>query len=159
MQAATQREVTNAAVCDPVAKQQLTEKALKGFRQYGTIARAAKVAKVDRRTLKSWLQNDPVLALKFKDIDEDVTDGLEEDAIRRARKGSDGLLSMLLAARNKRYQTKQIIELTQQLNLDNVMEKMRQICIAQPTLAPFIESALENALIRIREGRVLEHVS
>lgn len=159
MPASATRAETLELIADPVRKQQVAQKALKAFRKHGTIGKAASVACIDRRTLKEWIARDPVLGYQFADADADVTDDLEECAIKVAQDGDSKVLVHLLSSRNKRYAHKTEVTVVQQINLDNVMEKMRQICIAQPTLAPFIESALENALIRIREGRVLEHVT
>lgn len=144
--AATQREVTNALVCDPVLKQQVADKALAAFRKHGTIARAASVAKVDRRTLKGWIANDPIMKMAFQDADDDVTDDIEECAIQKAKDGDGRVIVHLLASRNKRYAHRSIVEVSQTLNLDNVVQKMRQIAIAQPTLAPTIKAALQLAL-------------
>jgi len=151
------RAATHELISDPVKKQQVAKKALEAFRKYGTYGKAAAIASIDRRTLKDWIAKDPVLGYQFADADDDNTDDLEEGAIKLAKKGNDRMLQFLLAARNKRYANKTEVHVVQQLSLDNVFEKMRQISIAQPTLAPFIESALEQALARIREGRVLEH--
>lgn len=142
---------------DPVRKQQVAAAALKAFRKHGTYGKAAGVAGIDRRTLKDWISKDATLGYQFADADEDNTDDLEEGAIKLAKKGNERMLQFLLAARNKRYANKTEVHVVQQLSLDNVFEKMRQISIAQPTLKPFIESALEQALFRIREGNVLEH--
>ena len=158
MAASATRAATLELIADPDRKQQVASAALKAFRKFGTYGKAASIAGIDRRTLKDWISKDPVLGYQFQDADDDNTDDLEEGAIKLAKKGNDRMLQFLLAARNKRYANKTEVHVVQQLSLDNVFEKMRQISIAQPTLRPFIESALEQALIRIREGNVLEHV-
>lgn len=147
--AATQREITNALVCDPVLKQQVAEKAINAYRKHGTIGRAAKVAKVDRRTLKGWIANDPIMKMAFQDADDDVTDDIEESAIQQAKDGNGTVIVHLLSSRNKRYEKKTTVEVVQTLNLDSVVQKMRQIAIAQPTLAPTIKAALQLALEQI----------
>lgn len=146
---ATQREITCSITHDPVAKQQAFEKALAGFRKHGTLTRAAKVAEVDTRTLKEWLYRDPLMQKMFQEIDEEVTDGLEEAAIKRAKKGSDTLMIHMLSSRRERYKHKGEVTIVQTLNLENVMEKMRQIALSQPTLAPMIRSALESCLEKL----------
>jgi hypothetical protein len=158
MPASATRAATLEIAWNPEKKQQVASKALKAYRKHGTWGKAASVAGIDRRTLKEWVQKDPILGYQFADADADVTDDLEEGAIKQAKKGDGRVLIHLLASRNKRYAHKTEVHVVQQLNLDNVMEKMRQICVAQPTLAPFIESALVQCLDRIRDGRTLEHV-
>lgn len=157
MQASATRASTLEIHWDPVKKQQVAAKALKAYRKHGTWGRAAEVAGIDRRTLKDWVAKDAILGLQFADADAAVTDDLEECAIKVAQDGDSKVLVHLLASRNKRYAHKTEVTVVQQISLENVVEKMRQIAIAQPTLAPAIESALEMALHRIREGRVLEH--
>ena len=146
---ATQREITNTLVCDPVLKQQVAEKAIAAYRKHGTIGRAANVAKIDRRTLKGWIANDPLLKMAFQDADDDVTDTIEECAIQKAKDGDGRVIVHLLASRNKRYAHKTEVTIVQQLSIENVIEKMRQIAIAQPTLAPTIKQALTLALERM----------
>lgn len=143
---ATQREITCQKIHDPVARQQMFDRALEGFRKHKTIRRAAKSAKLAPRTLREWLYKDPIMAAAFKDADLDVSDEVEELAFKQAKEGAYNITLRLLESRNKRYMQKSIVEIQQTLNLDNVVQKMRQIAIAQPTLAPTIKAALQLAL-------------
>ena len=145
----TQRAITSAIVWEPEQKQKVAEKALAAYRKFGTLSAAAKVAKIDRRTLKGWITEDPILKMAFQDADDEVTDKIEGYAFDQSAAGDGRVTVHLLASRNKRYAHKQIIESVVELNLDNVIEKMRQIAIAQPTIAPTIKAALQLALERM----------
>lgn len=147
----TQRAITSAIVWEPELKQKVADKALIAYRKYGTLSAAAKVAKIDRRTLKQWINTDPLLKIAFNDADDEVTDTIEKNAFEQSAAGDGRVTVHLLASRNKRYAHKQIIESVVELNLDNVIEKMRMIAIAQPTIAPTIVAALRQAIERIEQ--------
>ena len=99
--------------------------------------------------MKSWAVQYPLFKLALQDADEEVTDTIEANALAQSAAGDGRVTVHLLASRNKRYAHKQIIESVVELNLDNVIEKMRQIAIAQPTIAPTIKAALQLALERM----------
>lgn len=147
---ALQRAFVNKLDIDPLVYQESTIRAIKAFKKYGTYTRAAQAAGVSLRELKIWLARDLQFKWDMQDADESVTDGVEETAISKAREGDSKVLIHILASRNKRYAHKQIIEQTQTLDLTNVVEKMRQIAIAQPTLKPMLVQALQMAIERIQ---------
>lgn len=144
----SQRSVTLSAICDPAERQAIVDKAIKGFRKHGTLSSAARVAKIDPRTLRSWIHNDPLMKMAFQEADEEVTDELEESAIERAKTDSDRLLIHLLASRRQRYATK-ITHIHEAPATHSLVEQVKQIAAAQPTMAPLIRAVLIQALEQI----------
>jgi len=143
--AVSQRAVTNAAVCDPVKKQAIAEIALAAFCKHGTLAAAARVAKVDRRTLRAWIRSDPLLKAAFAEADDELTDAREESAIQQALNGNARLMIHLLASRRTRYSHKTTV-VVEPPTLDGIIEQMRQAALAQPVLAPMLRTTLQRAL-------------
>lgn len=132
-------------------RERICDLAVEGYRKSGTIKAAALAGHVDRYTLQLWIQQDPLLKKRFEHADEDVTDRLEEVAITRAEEKSDSLMIKLLESRRKRYQPKVVVEATAEVTLGNVIEAMRQIAMAQPTLKPILLQTLQRAIERIAE--------
>lgn len=127
------------------------ELAIEGYRKSGTIKAASEAAGIDRYTLRLWMQQDPLLKKRFEDADEDVTDRIEAKGIALAEDGSEKLIIKLLESRRKRYQPKVVVEATAEVTLANVIEAMRQIAMAQPTLKPILLQTLQRAIERIAE--------
>lgn len=145
---ATQRAITHSAIQDPQKKQQIIDRALRAYEKHGTIGKASEIAKIDRRTLKGWIKADPMLQIAFREADEAVTDDLEESAIAQAKAGNGRVMVHMLSCRRERYRHKTIVEV-QNPSLEEVVEKMRQIATAQPTLAPMVKQALQLALEKL----------
>lgn len=53
-------------------------------------------AGIGRRTWYDWLDEDRVFAALVKEAKDDITDELEETALKRAKDGSDGMLMFML---------------------------------------------------------------
>lgn len=77
------------------------DRAVRAFRKYQTIKHAAAAIEVHRTTIHRWKRTDPEFAAAMEDAEEDGTDDLEREAIRRAKDGSDTLLIFLLKARRR----------------------------------------------------------
>ncbi len=75
------------------------ERALNKFMEIGTVKGACAAAGVPRRTWYNWMETDKSFAIRVVQASEQVSDELEEEAIRRAKDGSDTLLMFLLKAR------------------------------------------------------------
>src|SRR4051812_1323438 len=74
-------------------------RALQAYRKAGTVMHACIAAGIGRRTWYDWLENDPTFAAAAMEASEGVTDELEKEAIRRAKKGSDTLIIFLLKSK------------------------------------------------------------
>jgi len=74
-------------------------RALVAFGVAGTVKGACEAAKIGRRTWYDWMEADPSFAARVVDLTEEVTDELEEEAIARAKSGSDTLIIFLLKSR------------------------------------------------------------
>lgn len=75
---------------------------LEAFVRTGTRTGAARVVGLggtSRRMVDQWEAEDPEFAAALADAVEMVTDDLEEEAVRRAKEGSDALLTFLLKSR------------------------------------------------------------
>lgn len=69
---------------------------LAAFAKTGQLSQAARAARMDDRMHWHWLKKDPAYAAAFVEAQHMVGDMLEQEAIRRAKKGSDTLLIFLL---------------------------------------------------------------
>lgn len=69
---------------------------LKALANSSSVTRACMVARVQRGTVKRWMQEDPGFMELVADAYETATDALEEVARRRAMTKSDNLLTFLL---------------------------------------------------------------
>src|SRR6201989_2516011 len=95
------RALTCELVHDEKRKAAVAARAVHAFRKHGTLTKAAKVAKVDIRTIKGWIKNDPMLRAEFEQADESITDDLEESAINQAKGGDGRVLIHLLSSRRE----------------------------------------------------------
>lgn len=75
------------------------EKFLKAYAETDMIGEAAKIAGVTRQTVHNHRQKFEEFALAFADAQESSTEGLEREAIRRAKESSDVLLIFMLKSR------------------------------------------------------------
>jgi hypothetical protein len=75
------------------------ERLLAELAEAQSITAACDEAGVKRRTYYQWYKDDPDFAAAADDALEQGTDGLEDEAVRRAKSGSDTLLIFLLKAR------------------------------------------------------------
>lgn len=84
--------------------EQRKKEALDRYVEYGTIVSACRAARISRTQLYFWRNNDPKFAKELADARAVVADDLEQEAIRRAKAGSDLLLIFLLKAyKPKKY--------------------------------------------------------
>jgi hypothetical protein len=73
---------------------------------------ACQAAKVGRTTWYDWIERDPAFGRRVVEMSEEVTDELEEEAIKRAKSGSDTLIIFLLKSkRPQQYRERQEITL------------------------------------------------
>ena len=92
--------------------QQLKKSALKGYLEFGTITAGCLGANINRCTWYKWIKTDPEFATKVENAKEEVTDGLEQVAITRAKGGSDTLLIFLLKGnRPEKYKERTLNEI------------------------------------------------
>ncbi len=85
--------------------------ALAAFRERGTVSGACAAARISRQTWYNWLKEDDAFARDAADAAEDVADGLEAEAVKRAKDGDTGLIMFLLRARRPSvYREKHTIE-------------------------------------------------
>ena len=66
------------------------------YKRTGTIASGAAAAGIARRTVYTWLAQDPEFADRVKQAREDVIDSVEQAAIERAKTKSDLMAIMIL---------------------------------------------------------------
>lgn len=59
------------------------------FREFASISRAAKAAKVERNEHYRWLKSDPKYAAAFDEAQDVAAQALEDEAIRRGKDGVD----------------------------------------------------------------------
>lgn len=72
---------------------------LEAYGHTGLVRDACIAAKVSRRVVAEWIENDEVFREMYEDAEEDSTDDLESFAIARAKSHSDTLMALLLKAR------------------------------------------------------------
>lgn len=84
------------------------EKVLIGLRRGWSISGAARYADISRTQLIKWRDNDPVFAAQMEDANQEGTDGLEDVATSRAKRGKSDMLLMFLlnGARPEKYRRK-----------------------------------------------------
>jgi transposase len=86
-------------------------KFLASLEEGNSIAKAASDAGVGRTTAYEWRGAEPEFAKAWDDAVETGTDGLEDEAVRRAKAGSDTLLIFMLKARRpERYKERYLAE-------------------------------------------------
>lgn len=87
------RQADCCGTFDVVVKAQSTTLKRKAFlsayEHTCSISRAAKAAEIDRGTHYGWLENDPEYRLAFARARERAADALEDEAVRRAREGTE----------------------------------------------------------------------
>lgn len=94
---------------------------LEVFGQTGIVRDACASAKVSRRELAHWLEEDEVFRQMYEDTEEDATDDLESVAVQRAKANSDVLMALLLKAkRPHKYVERAQIDLTKKTTKDKV---------------------------------------
>lgn len=124
-------------------------KALKAFVQLGTVTAAVRKAKVARSTWYDWIENDEAFARQVLVAHDDVADDLEQEAIKRAKDGSDTLLIFLLKSkRPHQFRDKLTIETVSpdvQNRLARQADAILELC------PPEMASQLANRLREIWE--------
>lgn len=78
------------------ARVQRKVEALTAYRMVGTVRGACKLIHLHQDTWYKWKREDPNFASKIEEYRDVVGDDLEEEAVRRAKGGSDLLLIFLL---------------------------------------------------------------
>jgi hypothetical protein len=134
------------------AKQTVKERALSKFIEIGTVKGACAAAGVPRRTWYNWMESDESFAALVVDASEHVSDELEEEAIARAKSGSDTLLMFLLRARRPAvYREKHTITVVSPevvTRLTRQAETMMLVCRTElePAIAGLLIPKLAEAL-------------
>lgn len=83
------------------------KKFIEGYIVTGTVTHGAEYAGINARTVYRWLEKCPAFVEEFNAAKDAVGDGLEKEAIRRAKAGSDVLLIFLLKGnRPEKYREK-----------------------------------------------------
>lgn len=72
---------------------------LTAFAKSGTVTAACRAAKIDRKTAYNARQADEAFAVAWFEVEEGVTEKLEEEGLKRALEGSDRMLEFFLRAR------------------------------------------------------------
>jgi hypothetical protein len=117
------------------------ERFLKAFARLGSVTGAAKAARCHRTLHYQWLREDPEYPRRYAEAREQAVDGLEDEAIRRARDGveepvyqggklvgtvrkySDTLLMFLLnGLRPDRYRRKGDVHVAGDVNVTSAEE-------------------------------------
>jgi len=81
---------------------------LRVFPRRGTIMGAAAAAGVDRQTVRTWRLTDPWFAEEFRKCELDVTELLEDSAVRDAVRGDASTRQFLLKARKPSVYTEKM---------------------------------------------------
>jgi hypothetical protein len=85
-------------------------KAIAAFVEKGNVSAACRAAGIGRRTWYDWLESDEAFATRAIEAREEVVDELVEEAVQRAKDGSDTLLIFLLKAyRRAEYGDRQVV--------------------------------------------------
>lgn len=85
---------------------------LEAFGQCGIVRDACAAARISRRELQRWLEEDDAFREAYEDTEEDATDDLESVAITRAKANSDYLMALLLKAkRPQKYVERSQVEM------------------------------------------------
>lgn len=109
-------------------------RALRAYRELGTVAHACKKAKIGRQTWYDWLEKDPAFAAEVRDTKVEVKEDLEGVAVERAKDGSDTLLIFLLKSLEpEKYRDTQKLEIVS----PKVRDRMRRtIDVIRSALPP-----------------------
>lgn len=81
---------------EQTAQQKSQAELLAAYKITGNITQACEVVKIGRTTHYRWLKTDPEYAASFEEAKPEAVQGLEDEAIKRAKSGSDVLLIFLL---------------------------------------------------------------
>jgi len=89
------------AVADAPAEEPQDPKAafLESLAKTGSVTESAADCKIPRRTVYNWRADDEAFAAAWEEAVELGTDALEDEAVRRAKNGSDTLLIFMLKGR------------------------------------------------------------
>jgi len=93
---------------------------LQEFPKHGTISKTAQAINIHRSSINRWRNEDPKFKEAFDDIENGLTDTLEESAMERALSGSETLTIFLLKSRRP-----QIYRENSQYNLNKKMVGFR----------------------------------
>lgn len=95
----------------------------KGFSE----SKAAKAAGESVRFFTKWKEEDANFALDWDDAVKAGDDGLEDVAVRRAKKGSDFLLDKQLKARKpEKYRERSAVEHSGSIDLGDARQRLKQ---------------------------------
>lgn len=72
---------------------------LEEYERHGTMTAACRRVGIKVADVRRWVQSDPQFAEAYQDADDSISDDLEEEAIARAKEGSENLLMFLLKNR------------------------------------------------------------
>jgi len=64
-------------------------KFLDAFRNSKTVSGSVRITRTSRQTHRNWLATDPEYAERFQDVNDELTDELEQELRRRAMEGSE----------------------------------------------------------------------
>lgn len=122
---------------------QKKKRLLEIYAKTGIVSHSCKLAGVGRKTFYEWLQNDPVFAEQAKHSEDEATERLEKEALRRGVEGilepvyyagkkvgnirrySDALLIFTLKARNpKKY--RENVSITIEKEMEAVLDRLQQ---------------------------------
>lgn len=91
---------------------------LASLRKSGNVSQAARSVGVGRRTVYDRRENDPDFKAAWDDVLAEAMDGLEAEALKRAKKGSDTLLIFLLKSnRPEKYKDQSKLEVSGKISL------------------------------------------
>lgn len=108
-------------------------RALRAYARTGTVKAACEAAQIARRTWYDWMQDDEAFAKAAVDAREAVADELVEEAVQRAKDGSDTLIIFLLKSmRRSEYGDKQTITVTSP-DVQGRLVQQAQLIASQPT--------------------------
>ena len=131
--------------------------ALAAYRKYGTVRQAARKIGIGRSTWYDWLEADPELFREFVAASEDVVDELEEEAIKRAKHGSDALLTFLLRAKRpqvyrERVQVESGLSREELMQFMAAMGSVVQRYVTDPAALQLIAKGWEDLLTQAADG-------
>lgn len=106
------------------AQKQLNQaRFLAAYRKVGMLCRACQLAKVNRRTVWDWRNEDPAFLEQFEQANRESIDLLEDEARRRAMKGSDRLMMFILKGANpEKYRDRHSIEHSGEMKHDHQLD-------------------------------------
>lgn len=109
----------------PTTQKAWMEPFVAALEEYGTVSHAARVAGINRQYAYVVRKENPDFAAAWDGALQVATDDLEQEAVRRAKDGSDTLMIFLLKARRpEMYRESKTIEHTGTLNLVELVAKI-----------------------------------